>query len=38
MLKRAVYMAVVLTLIFAGIAIASEQVVVMEIKGMSCGL
>ncbi len=38
MFKRAVYMAMVLTLVLTGIAIASEQVVTMEIKGMTCGL
>ncbi len=38
MLKRAVYITGVLILILTGVAIASEQVVTMEIKGMSCGL
>jgi hypothetical protein len=38
MFKKAVYITVIFTLILAGFAIASEQTVVMEIKGMSCGL
>ncbi|KKM15420.1 hypothetical protein LCGC14_1696270 [marine sediment metagenome] len=38
MFKRAVYMVMALILIFAVVAIASEQVVTMEIKGMTCGL
>ena len=38
MIKKTVYITGALILIFAGIAIASEQVVTMEIKGMTCGL
>lgn len=38
MFKKTVYITGILILIFAVAAIASEQVVTMEIKGMSCGL
>ena len=38
MFKRTIYIAGLIVLLLAGVAIASEQTVVMEIKGMTCGI